>query len=167
MAETTDTFGAELITATRSYMGQPAVRHYDFAGNCLEQASPHCLDGGLGPDRFDCSGLMIRALCDVVGKPVEDWPLELRHVRDMWDDAQTEATAFEPTPMEPGALVVLRRRHPVADTTYVVPGHIGVVTQVFRSGAYYIHASAHPEGRVAMSRLMTFSGVYGTIRPTA
>ncbi|MDQ5972259.1 MAG: hypothetical protein QG553_418 [Patescibacteria group bacterium] len=166
MAEIADTFGAELIAATRSYMGQPAVHHYEFAGNCLEQASPRCLDDGFGPENFDCSGLIIRAVSDVLGKRVEDWPLDLRHVRDMWGDSQVEATAFEPAPVERGSLLVMRRKHTVDDMTYVVPGHIGVVTQVFRSGAYYIHANA-PEGKVIESRLMTFSGVYGTIRPTA
>lgn len=37
----------------------------------------------MGNGGFDCSGLVIHAFSRVLGKPVEAWPRELRHTRQM------------------------------------------------------------------------------------
>lgn len=97
---------------------------------------------GLGPDSFDCSGLVIRSMCDVLGKDISAWQLKHRHVRDLWNAANGLDDAFELTSLAPGTLLVSARSYLVNNVTEILPGHIGIVTEVYDGKAVYIHASS-------------------------
>lgn len=133
-------FESELVRAARSYIGQPAIYHQDFAGNCIERPAGACFEAGLGPGQFDCSGLIIRAHSDVMGMAVSDWPSDLRHAREMWAVATTDQPGLTSSEVVFGSILVLSREYHIGDRIQKIAGHVGIVTNV-RSGLRYLHAS--------------------------
>lgn len=77
-------FGLEVSRAARSYIGQSFVNHAAIV-HCGSRARtyPGCMDIGLGPEGFDCSGLVIRAMSDAMGVHETDWAFGIRHVFQM------------------------------------------------------------------------------------
>jgi hypothetical protein len=131
----TATFSRELITAARAYLDQPAVYHQDFAGDCYQSPSEKCYADGLGPDVFDCSGFIVRTICDVTGLDIAK--RGLRHVRDMWEAAQAGEYSLTTTTCAPGSIIVTERVYDFGRR----PGHIGIITSLATELPTFIHAS--------------------------
>lgn len=135
-------FENQLIQAARSHIGKPAIIHQRYAGNCLEGTSQACREYGVGPDAFDCSGLVIHSICQTAGLEPKNWPLEMRHVRDMWQAAEggDQGLAISQQ-IEPGSLLVTPRKWLVGGVQQKMPGHIGIVSRVEDDEVWFIHAN--------------------------
>ena len=96
---------------------------------------------GLGPDSFDCSGLVVKAASELLGDGAVSWDDSLRHVRDMWSDAIQAQTAFRISQLAVGAVVVTKRQYEIRGQSRYVPGHIGIVTAVSGNQIDFIHAN--------------------------
>ncbi|MCA9329884.1 hypothetical protein KDA11_04515 [Candidatus Saccharibacteria bacterium] len=101
------------------------------------------MEQGLGVESFDCSGLVIRSVCDVLGKKVDEWPIGLRHVRDMWNASNDgDLSGLASADISVGMLAVTGKHLTIDGYRQYVPGHIGVVTSVVDNCIEFIHASA-------------------------
>lgn len=141
------------------YIGRPAVFHWRFAGNCLENNVGTCFDDGLGPDRFDCSGLIIKGLFDVIGHEAADWPTTVRHVREMWDIAgQTDVVAEA----KRGDLLVATSSYLIYSRRHTVPAHVGIVTGNETGIVRWLHASPR-KGEVIESPVLRPHAVIGRL----
>ena len=77
---------------------------------------------GLGPTSFDCSGLVIRSICDVLGMSTDQWPVGLRHVRDIWKVAERDNTqALQRTRPTVGSLAITGRYYTVFGEEKYIP----------------------------------------------
>lgn len=77
-------FSAEVINAARARIGTPFREH--FTPDLCEKGTvtvDACMDSGFDRRGYDCSGLIIASICDVVGVALQDWPREFRHNRQM------------------------------------------------------------------------------------
>jgi cell wall-associated NlpC family hydrolase len=98
--------------------------------------------GGLGPNEFDCSGLVIASFAAVMDVPVDRWR-DLRHVRDLWKvagEAGLHRSAYAV-----GDLLVIPRTYTISGNRQSVPGHIGFVTKVDSGGLNILHADWRQE----------------------
>jgi hypothetical protein len=154
-------FSQELILAARAYIGKESVYHWGFAGNCLEAPSEDCFSSGIGPDVFDCSGLIIRSICDVQGVEPFKRSNGTRHVRDMWQAAESGNQFVRTTELEIGSLLVTHRSHMIHGKPVSLPGHIGVISEL-GVAPKIIHASA-AVGEVEERALKTQHTVLGTL----
>jgi|GEM_PF-1405522 len=141
--------------------------HQTFAGNCIENPGDRCFDSGLGPDVFDCSGFILRVICDVTGQDVRDLA-NVRHVRDMWRAAGEAGNAMfqvaDLATLVPGNLVVTRRIYDVDGEVVEMPGHIGIVTDASVEPPRFIHASTfNREGQVKERQMLTSATIIGAI----
>lgn len=76
-------FGQELTKVAAGYEGRPAINHLLFS-NCQQgPTKPECLKLGMSPLGFDCSGLVLRSIGDVLGLQNESLNPNYRHVRQM------------------------------------------------------------------------------------
>lgn len=152
----------EFIAAARTYIGQPAIYHQRFAGNCFEQPSAECLVAGMGPASFDCSGLIIQSASDVLGVSTTDWPADLRHVRDLWSLAPASNGTHEAPQLTVGSLAIMKRQYDIAGQRQVVPGHIGIISDISHEAVTFIHAN--PEKGVVEERpLRTLTTLMGAM----
>lgn len=117
---------------------------------------------GIGSESFDCSGLVIASISDVLGVSATDWPSDVRHVRDMWYAAEAGKYRYHATELAIGSLVVTTRSYRTGKDTITIPGHIGVVTRYDGANGRFVHASA-PEGLVIESPFEAFSKTLGCI----
>lgn len=116
-----------------------------------------CFTDGLGPERFDCSGLIIRSIADVLGiDPYQDTP---RHVRDMWHESQ-EQDNFKATEISAGSLAVVRRHYTIHGEYIAIPGHIGIITNA--ASQKIIHANPG-SGKVETGQLRRGASILGYI----
>lgn len=126
-----------MIEVARGHLDTETIFHQRFAGNCIEAPSERCFTNGLGNMALDCSGLIVRSICEVNDwdahdiSRINDW----RHVRNMWQLGQDGSQLFEPSELAVGALVVTRRH-------YIPAGHIGIITAI-TPDIRFIHASAN------------------------
>lgn len=95
---------------------------------------------GLGPDLFDCSGLVLRSMRDVLGEAACPKAIEFRHVRDFWRAASGGDDRLHVAKLAIGNLVVTRRHYTIDGKLTAVPGHIGIVTHLDTMPSL-IHAS--------------------------
>jgi hypothetical protein len=117
---------------------------------------------GIGPEVFDCSGLIIRSVCDVMGTAVTDQTEGLRHVRDIWQAAQTGRPSFDLAELAVGTLLITRRIHTIGGEAIEVPGHVGIVTDTAGEIPSFIHAQAGA-GKVEERPLLTLDTMLGCI----
>ncbi|MDZ7744444.1 MAG: NlpC/P60 family protein [Candidatus Saccharibacteria bacterium] len=157
-----ETFGQELIQASGAYLYKPAIYHHFVAGDCIALPRENCPEIGIGPDEFDCSGFVIKSICDVKGLRPSDWPDQVRHVRDMWNDAQTEQVMFKQSALEAGALLITQKYYDIGDQQTEMPGHMGIVLTVEDETVRYIHASAK-RGRVEICKRRIPTSYMGAI----
>lgn len=117
--------------------------HQHFAGNCFENPSNRCLVEGIGPSQFDCSGLVIASICQSLGIPTKSWSHRLRHVRDIWQEANEPSGSSVFVKIEPqiGSLLIFRKFYTIEGERQEVAGHIGIVTHVEGDKLKYIHAN--------------------------
>ena len=145
-------------------MGREAVFHQQFAGNCYETPSDKCLSAGIGPKAYDCSGLAIASICDVLGKPVGSWPAGMRHVREIWHVASQATTEpiFTQTGYEEGALLIFRRVYDVHGYKEVVAGHLAIASLIQGDAVTYLHANSNM-GTVEERELRSPHSVLGSV----
>lgn len=76
--------GDELITAARVRIGQPFRHHYKpdvcQSGRITTDT---CMENGMDNRGYDCSGLVIASICDVLGVEATTWSRDFRHVRQL------------------------------------------------------------------------------------
>lgn len=113
---------------------------------------------------FDCSGLVIYALSQVLGRSVEQWPPHLRHTRQMWDQVELNEEANMPEMYGSGGLLVMRRRWELPNgDVRLIPAHIGIVTgadETDRPTLLHAHAG---EGKVIERPARTLKHVVGIL----
>jgi cell wall-associated NlpC family hydrolase len=76
--------GNEVVKAARLRLGKPFRHHYepDLCGGG-KITTDTCMENGMDNRGYDCSGLVIASFCEVYGIKPEQWPQELRHVRQL------------------------------------------------------------------------------------
>jgi len=117
----------EVIQAGRGHLGITFRHHFRPINPCQsgEITVPHCMQIGMDRHGFDCSGLVVASLCQVLGMQPAAWPMEHRHVRQL----QQLTTTDDP---EPGDALVYWPRWPTERAQ-----HIGI----FVAKKQVIHAS--------------------------
>lgn len=97
-------FKEEVLTAARSRVGQPFSNHFRPNDVCANgtRTIDQCMERGLGMPGYDCSGLVIASLCDVLGIAASDWPPNFRHA------LQFKAALLEGAMPEPGDIIFLQ-----------------------------------------------------------
>jgi len=142
-------FLPEFAQAVAGNYGKTATDHKSLAGCNFGETTPDCMNIGLGPDEFDCSGLVIDGISNVIGMSIDRWPDQLRHVRQM---AGTQYTYEGLGEVTIGKCLVLGRNYTINGESRLVPAHIGVVTERHNEGVVVLHAQAS-KGRVVRSLL--------------
>jgi hypothetical protein len=73
--------GLELAAAMRTHIGQPFQHHFSPENLCERGRTTvdQCMERGLGPNKWDCSGLVLASLCEVLGLSNAAIPWDLRH----------------------------------------------------------------------------------------
>jgi cell wall-associated NlpC family hydrolase len=139
--------GNEIIKAARLRVGAPFSHHFNPEDTC-ERGSvtiDACMEKGLSDNGYDCSGLAIASLSDVLGILPKHWPRELRHAK------QLEVIAEAAIPETGDLLVYLPETMPNR-----TPGnHVGI----FATATSVIHASG-------ISGLVEEGEMSGTFRKT-
>lgn len=74
-------FGSELIRAARHEIGAPFRHHYKPVNACEggRITADECMERGLDSSGYDCTGLVITSMCNVLGLKIPEWPQEYRH----------------------------------------------------------------------------------------
>lgn len=114
-----------------------------------------------GLKKFDCSGLVIRAIHDVLGSssPNEG---EFRHVREIWQTANApEHPNLHIAKLTEGVLVVLQRQYTIGGQDVIIPGHVGIVTGT-TAGTRMVHGNPRT-GRVKEELIKDPSTIMGYI----
>lgn len=111
------TKGQELVAISRSHLGAAFYDHYAPDNLCSHGTTTidSCMEKGLGKDgQFDCSGLVIAGICEVLKMRTADWPRNYRHANQL-------AFLEERCRSNVGDIVVLHQdQAPVA--------HLGILT---------------------------------------
>lgn len=70
-----------VLDAARSRLNEPYINHFN-PNNCEGGAitTATCMESGMDGSGYDCSGLVVASLCEVLGIKTTDWPANLRHV---------------------------------------------------------------------------------------
>lgn len=129
MAPRIEQVKAALVDVGRSRLDKPFRHHYKPENRCEwgSQTVPSCWEYGLDDSGYDCSGLVIASLWEVLGiSGLDRWPENLRHVPQF-------LSASSPGEPVPGDIVVT-----VAPQDRL---HMGIYT----SEGNFIHASGHYE----------------------
>lgn len=128
-------------------------------------STPRCLEVGVGLEGFDCSGLVVRAISDVLGTPTTQWPLGQRHVRDIWAMAQRFPDYAPQRELEAliGRLVVFSTVYRVDGILQRVPGHVGIVEHDDSAGTIYIHANQRCSRVERCTELKGREGILGYV----
>lgn len=130
-------FKAEVAEAAVHYMGQRAINHQRYTECRSGPTKPECMEVGMTEVGFDCSGLAIRSICDVLGLETDGWDPDFRHVRQM-PAAMNESTVM---PVEPGDVVLFGKRFVKGSESNLVITHAGVaVDSPYYRGGRMIHA---------------------------
>lgn len=118
-----------IIKAARHKVGAPFWHHFKPKDKCHGglKTVDDCMRFGVGPDGYDCSGLIIACYSEVLGRKPDKWNPGLRHVLQMEKLVKNVAAT-------PGDVLVF---YPVP-----IPGksnrpHIGI----YVSSSVVIHAS--------------------------
>lgn len=136
-------FSAELVKAARFRLERPFYDHYEDGDDCHHGrvTRPSCMARGLDDRGYDCSGLAIACLSDVLGIEVRRWPSRFRHL------TQLARIAVNAAP-EASDIVILSAKHPQGGAS---PGHMGIST----GPESLIHASRACGGRVVEGSLLS------------
>ena len=78
-------FGNEVLAAARSHIDEPFAHHFIPNNECNDGQTTieTCMQRGMGSEGYDCSGLVIASICEVLGVGTEQWPQQLRHLNQM------------------------------------------------------------------------------------
>lgn len=72
--------GNELVKAARHELGRP-FRHHHKPNVCEggHITLDSCMENGMDPRGYDCTGLVVASLCSVLGIEASRWPRDYRH----------------------------------------------------------------------------------------
>lgn len=140
-------YGTEVAQAAMAVIDRPAINHKWAAGCDFGDTTDRCMEVGLTPDGFDCSGVAIHSLSIVLGLPVADWSRDKRHVRQMYDPR----IAMDLAGVYPGMLAVFGAFRDVGGTSLLCPTHTGIVVAVDRLAAEIDMVHAFTYGRRVVS----------------
>ena len=78
-------FGNEVLAAARARVGEPFRHHFKPDNECDDgqMTTESCMNRGMDNDGYDCSGLAIVSVCEVLNVGTERWPQDLRHLNQM------------------------------------------------------------------------------------
>lgn len=119
------------------------VRHHEVVSDCWDNPSEACMKTGVGPETYDCSGLVVASLCEALGISLKQWPLEMRHVRDFWNAGSPnlgERKDF--SDVTAGDLLIVQKRIPIQGLLSNQPCHIAIVSKYTPDEMSIIHAVA-------------------------
>ena len=122
-------YSKDVITAARSRVGLPFRHHFKPENNCNSGTATNdsCMEKGMDNSGYDCSGLVVASICEVLGVKTNQWPREYRHM------VQLEELAVDEN-VEAGDPILL----------YLDPGENGVRRThmgIFVAEQCVIHAS--------------------------
>jgi hypothetical protein len=88
--------GDEIVKSARTRIEMPFRHHFKPVNLCGggERTVDDCMEGGMDSQGYDCSGLAIASLCEVLNISPAGWPRELRHAQQLAALATDED--FEP-----------------------------------------------------------------------
>ena len=118
-----------MVEVARSYLDAPFSHHFSPHNLCQSGAITisSCMEQGLDAEGFDCSGLVIASVCEVVGIQTKDWNPNYRHLEQFKSLESRQ-------PPELGDILLF---YPdMASKTRVLP-HVGIRTV----GENVIHSS--------------------------
>ena len=94
-------FGKEVLTSAQARVGAPFRHHFKPDNFCDggRTTVDSCMERGMDASGYDCSGLVIASICDVLALDTSEWPRHLRHTQ------QLDALATE-QPSEPGDILM-------------------------------------------------------------
>ena len=77
--------GNEVLRRARQYLDAPFRHHYKPDNLCGhgKRTEDNCMERGMDRTGFDCSGLAIASLCDVLNISPSKWPREIRHTTQL------------------------------------------------------------------------------------
>lgn len=78
-------FGNEVLSSARARIGTPFRHHFKPVNVCEsgQFTTDECMRRGMDTQGYDCSGLAIASLCEVLGVSTHEWPRELRHTQQL------------------------------------------------------------------------------------
>ena len=117
-----------LMYAAEAKVGAPFRHHYKpnkCEGGRITIES--CMEYGMDNLGYDCSGLVIRSLCDVIGINPKDWPMEFRHSYQLNSFASSD-------PVQTGDITLIESQ---SKDGYRYNTHMGIQSD----GDALIHAS--------------------------
>lgn len=125
-------FKSELLRAASTKVGAPFQHHYQPENLCDGGRSTvnECMERGMDNRGYDCSGLVIRSLCDVLDIKLEDWPRDVRHSFQL-RKFEVLDNAYE---FEPGEILLIES---MSGSGYRYNTHTGIHS----NGEEMIHAS--------------------------
>ena len=89
-------FGGEVLESARRRVGMPFRHHFKPDNTCEggQITVDSCMERGMDPSGYDCSGLVIASISDVLAVDPREWPRDLRHTKQL--DALAAVQDFEP-----------------------------------------------------------------------
>ena len=89
-------FAYKLIDAARSQIGASFRPHFKPENLCLDGTVTvdSCMERGVSPQGYDCSGLVIASMCRILQIQPSEWPRTLRHAVQLQKHAVLKR--FEP-----------------------------------------------------------------------
>jgi hypothetical protein len=79
------TLGSEVLQSARQRVNEPFRHHFKPVNLCESgrTTTDACMERGMDPTGYDCSGLAIASLCEVLKLSTSRWPRELRHTQQL------------------------------------------------------------------------------------
>ena len=80
-----DNYGSEIVAAARARIGAPFRHHFKPENICGggTVTVDACMERGLDSIGYDCSGLVISSLCDILGIRPQQWSRNYRHAKQL------------------------------------------------------------------------------------
>lgn len=77
--------GKKILERAESHVDAPFRHHFKPANLCEggRHTVPECMERGMDPDGYDCSGLAIASIAEVLRIEAHKWPKELRHTQQL------------------------------------------------------------------------------------
>lgn len=127
----------EIALAAVDLVGKNVINHENEL-HCADLGyQSACMEIGLGPHEFDCSGLVIRSISSLLDRRVSDWPSELRHVKQMHDAIGLRSTED----LNVGDVAVFGVPRPGSSRRFKnYPYHTGIVTGIYEDHFVIVHA---------------------------
>ena len=151
-------FGGMVAAAATEYVGSPYVSHAD-AVRCGAQLKtyPACMESSLDERGFDCSGLVIRAISDVIRLQPDEWAEDVRHVAQMaHHGSRVSVREMQQGHMYPGLLLVFNHR---LGDLHIASTHVSV----YVGEEQMVHARSKGDDTVALET----TAVRGTTKSLA